>query len=285
MAAEQQRHPGVVWSFLRTFLGSFGLIFIPLPIGILRRQLCGRVDRDGKLEFYSHPDFICTMHLIWVGWVVTLGFLYNDFAHERGWMAIRDTFFSWPWLFVLCLTLIVLGLQFGRVALGFLIAAVVIVVLGLGLIQTLSNITLFKDIHGTIRKIPVSLDWGVPFVVSVILGVNFAAVAAWRRLNDRWTLKKISNYLEHENFQERDRTISKGAKTFVAVFPCLIRRYLFFGYGDIEVRSSTGSTLVDRIEGVLFARHYADLVKSRFAVTDVINEDAEEEDAVADEAL
>ena len=219
------RQPGVIWSFVRTFVGSIGLMLVPLPIGIFKRQLAGRVSSDGEMEFYSHPDFICTMHLIWVGWLVTLGAAYNDFAGAREWAQIPMNYLSWPWLFVLCVTLIVLGLQFGRVALGFLIAAIIIVLLGLGLAQALSATPIFEDIHRQLRRIPVEVQWGVPFVVSVVLGINFVSVAAWRRMNDRWSLKPIGNYLDHENFQEKDRTISKGAKTFVAVFPCLIRRY------------------------------------------------------------
>ena len=134
------------------------------------------------------------------------------------------------------------------------------------------------------------VEWGVPFVVSFVLGAVYVFMASWRRLNDCWNLKPVGNYLEHENFQEKDRTISKGAKTFVAVFPCLIRRYLYFGFGDIEVRSSTGTTIVDKIEGVLFAKRHADMILSQFATTDVSQaalaeaEEMEEEES-ADENL
>ena len=128
---------------------------------------------------------------------------------------------------------------------------------------------------------------GVPMVVSLILGIIFVFVATWRRMNDCWSIKAHGNYLEHENFQEKDRTISKGAKTFVAVFPCLMRRYLFFGYGNIEVRSSTGTTLIDLIDGVFFARYHADIIKFRFGTTDVSlsveEEETEEEEAAAAE--
>jgi hypothetical protein len=126
-------------------------------------------------------------------------------------------------------------------------------------------------------------------VISFVLGILFVCVAAWRRLNDRWSLKPTGNYLEHENFQEKDRTISKGAKTFVAVYPCLLRRYLLFGFGDIEVRSSTGEKIIDRIEGVFFARHHAEVIKVRFGTTDTRSAEAEaeemEDEVSEDEAL
>lgn len=288
MASE--RSPGLVKDFLLTFIGSIGLMFIPLPIGIFRRQLAGYVQPDGDLEFYSHPNFVCTMHLIWVGWLVTLGALYNDFAITRDLPEIPAGWLGWPWLFVLTVTIIVMGLRFARVAVGFLIASIAIILLGLALTQALSHVELFKQISQVLGRVKVNVDSGVPMVVSLVLGLVFVSVAAWRRMNDRWLLKPTGNYLEHENFQEKDRTIAKGAKTFVAVFPCLVRRYLMFGFGDIEVRSSTGTTLIDRIEGCFFARRHADIVKFRFSTTDIdlgrhAEEAEEEEEAAAEELM
>ena len=283
MASER---PGVVWKFFRMFLASIGLMFIPLPVSIFRRQLAGKHTEGGDLEFYSHPNFVCTMHLIWVGWVVTLGVAYNDWAEAHEWSQIPVNLLSWPWIVVLCVTLIVMGLQFARVAVGFLLAAFLVTSLGLWLLQLLSNIQFIKAIKDFVfERINVELHWGVPMVVSFILGGTFVCVAAWRRMNDRWLLKPTGNYLEHENFQERDRTIAKGAKTFIAVFPCLLRRYLMFGFGNIEVRSSTGTTLIDRIEGVFFARRHADVIKYRFGTTDIsMDADAESEEAEEDDA-
>lgn len=286
--AEKQRS-GIVTQFIKRFVGRIGLLFFPLPIGLFRRQLAGRTDDHGELQFFSHPDFVCTMHLIWVGWLVTLGEFYNDFATSHEWGQIPSGFLSWPWLFVLTVTIIVMGLQFARVAVGFLLAAILITGLTLILSETLSDVAVFHTIHDILKRIPVTVAWGVPMVVSFILGLVFVSVASWRRMNDCWSLQARGNYLEHENFQEKDRTISKGAKTFVAVFPCILRRYLLFGYGNIEVRSSTGTTLVDQIEGVFYARHHADIIKNRFAVTDTQDAEAEEEEAdeeaAADEVL
>lgn len=277
--------PGLVRIFLRRFFGSIGLMFFPLPFGIFRRQLAGKAIEGGTMEFYSHPNFVCTMHLIWVGWAVTLGSMINKIFEKagdaEGSELIPGDVLSWLWLTVLVVTIIVMGLEFSRVAVFFLIAALLVAGLGLWLIQALADVPVFKDIAHIIELVPVSLEWGVPMVISFILGFMFVCVAAWRRMNDCWSLKAKGNYLEHENFQEKDRTISKGAKTFVAVFPCLLRRYLFFGYGDIEIRSSTGTTLIDRIDGVFFARHHADIVKFRFGTTDV-STDAEEEESEED---
>ncbi|MFQ5734089.1 MAG: hypothetical protein ACE5KM_19310 [Planctomycetaceae bacterium] len=283
MADRQQS--GLLWQFLRKFIGGIGLAFVPLPFWIFKRQLAGRIDREGTMEFFSHPNFICTMHLIWVGWLMTLGVLYNHFAEEHEFAMINVRVLSWPWITVLLLTLIVMGLQFGRVQIGFLVAAIAVSGLGLALIESMNeDVAIFAAIRNAWIKIDVKTEWGLPLVTSAVLGLLFAAVAAWRRLNDRWSLQATGNYLEHENFQEKDRTISKGAKTFVAVYPCLMRRYLLFGFGDIEVRSSTGEKIIDRIEGVLFARHHAEIIKTRFGTTDTRFADAEEEEAQEDEA-
>lgn len=284
------KQPGIVREFLTKFVGSIGLMFIPLPIGIFRRQLAGKHTPAGGLEFYSHPNLVCTMHLIWVGWLVTLGEAFNEIAAKNEWNAhIPDRWLIWPWLIVLIVTLIVMGLKFGRVQLGFLIAALAVSLLGLWLLQVLSARDIFGGILRTLRGVPVVVQWGVPMIVSFALGVCFVGVAAWRRMNDKWTLKPVGNYLEHENFQEKDRTISKGAKTFVAVYPCLLRHYLMFGFGDIEVRSSTGSKIIDRIEGVFFARQHAEVIKRQFATTDIEAlaeaEEAQEDEEAADEAL
>lgn len=285
-----QRPPGLISQFLRKFFGSIGLVFIPLPFGIFRRQLAGKIDRGGTLEFYSHPYFICTMHLIWIGWVMALGALYNEWAEANEYAQISSRLLTWPWLITLIVTFIMMGMRFGRVQVGFLVAAVAVVGLTLALVETMGDVDIFEYIGQFLTDIRVRVDSGVPLVVSTVLGILFAGMAAWRRLNDRWSLKATGNYLDHENFQEKDRTISKGAKTFVAVYPCLLKRYLLFGYGDIEVRSSTGAKLIDRIEGVLFAKHHAEIVKTRFGTTDTRFSDAEadevqEDEEAADEAL
>ncbi|MEE3283276.1 MAG: hypothetical protein VX311_01750, partial [Planctomycetota bacterium] len=73
-----------------------------------------------------------------------------------------------------------------------------------------------------------------------------------------------------------------GAKTFVHTWPCLLRRLRLFGYGEIEVRDSRGTTEVERIEGIFWAKNVSDLLKSKFQTTDVsvamqVEEEEEEE--------
>lgn len=291
----EDRQPGVFWQFLRTFFGSIGLLVFPLPFGIFRRQLAGKLNAEtGEMEFYSHPNFICVMHLIWVGWIVTICGYFNEVASNKDWnLEIPPDLLGWTWLLVLLLTLVVMGLRFGRVQIGFLVLAIIIVILGLVALQLFGDWNIIRTLRVRISAAHPQVSKGVPMVTSLVLGVLFVCVVTWRRMNDRWSLKERGNYLEHENFQEKDRSISKGAKTFVAVFPCLLKRYLLFGFGDIEVRSSTGTKLIDRIEGVMFAKHHSDVIKRRFGTTDIQAMAAEEqeeeqgdiEDVVSDDVL
>jgi hypothetical protein len=257
----QTTHSRSIASVFADFLGNFILVFVPLPIGFLRRKLAGRVTSSGDQEFYSHPNFVCTCHLVWVGWVVAAAGVYNQQALPRDWPQLPVQWMSWLWVVVVVLTMLVMGLKFGRVACGFLAAAATIAVLGITIAELKVQTPLTAAFLAVLGQIPMHLDWGVPMLTSLVLGLVFAAVATWQTVNDRWILPSRGHHIEHVIFQYRDRSISKGAKSFVAQFDCLVRRYLFFGYGDIEVRSSLGNTVVDRIEGVFFATQHAERMK------------------------
>ena len=283
------KHP-LTWQSIQSlvvyFLGNLILVFLPLPLGLLRRKLVGRIDANGDLEFYSHPNFVCTCHLVWVGWLVSFAGLYNQIAALRGWNVLPVNWLSWLWMLVLVFTLVVLGLKFGRVACGFLAAAATIAVLGIIIAELKVEVPLTVSFLYSLGCIPMQLDWGVPMLTSLVLGMIFASVATWQSVNDRWILPVRGNYIEHVNFQQRDRSISKGAKSFVAQFDCLVRRYLFFGYGDIQVRSALGNTIIDEIEGVFFATHHAERMKHHLSITDVAvateDELEEEQEATLD---
>lgn len=268
-----------VRSFIAACFGNILLTVLPIPWGPMRSRMVGRVTPQGDLEFYSHPNFVCVCHLIWIGWGVTLAGLYNEYADGRDWRPLPVAWLSWLWVIVLAATLLVLGLKFGRVACGFLAAFVTIAVLGVTIAELEIQTPISALVVEWLGRVPMQLDWGVPCMTSLVLGVVLMAVTAWQAMNDRWILPARGNYIEHVNFQYRDRSISKGAKSFVAQFDCLVRRYLLFGYGDIEVRSATGSGVIDRIEGVFFAAAHAEWMKRRFSATDVtIAADEELED-------
>jgi hypothetical protein len=285
---------GVLWTMfvrvLKEFYRYIIVVFLPIPVRYLaRKQLAFRDyktdDGKGQLEFYSQPNFVTTIHLIWVGWVVAAFGLYNRIVHGSAIPEFSQTIMdglSWFWLTVLCITVLVLGIQFGRVASGFLLTTIVIVVMGMLLWEQVSDVEVVKLTAENAKKIDVTLGWGVPMVVSAVLGITMLLSSIWQQLDDRWIVAHQGNFLEHENFQLKDRTIQKGAKTFIHTWPCLLRRFLLFGYGEIEVRDSRGTTEVERIEGIFWAKGVSDLLKSKFQTTDVsvamqVEEEEEEE--------
>jgi len=216
---------------------------------------------------------VTTIHLIWVGWVVAAFGLYNHFVHGADnipeFSATVMDGLSWFWLFVLCVTVLVMGIHFGRVASGFLLTTIVIIVMATLLWEQIGDVEIIKSAKVQAEKIDVTLGWGVPMVVSAVLGLTMLLSSVWQQLDDRWIVAHQGNFLEHENFQQKDRTIQKGAKTFIHTWPCLLRRFLLFGYGEIEVKDSRGITEVERIEGIFWAKTVSELLKSKFQTTDV----------------
>ena len=110
--------------------------------------------------------------------------------------------------------------------------------------------------------------------------------STWQQLNDQWEVAHQGNFLEHENFAAKDLTIQKGAKTFIHSWPCLVKRFLLFGYGEIEVRDSRGQTMIAEIKGVIGAYFVSNELKTRFETTDVsgfetiVLAEEEEEEAI-----
>lgn len=267
-----------------SFLSNLLVMFVPLPVGPCRCKLVGRRSRCGDIEFYSHPRFVCCMHLIWFGYLVAaVGVLYDFVLPATFSSGVLMKTLTWIWLLILLGTIASMGLDFGRVACGFIAAAVVIVALTFVLLRFLLGLPALGSHVGLLRSIPIEVSWGVPCMVSFMLGLTYAAVVTWQSINDRWILPCRGNFLEHVNFQHSDRAISKGAKNFVAVFPCLLRRYLNFGYGDIEVYVSGRAVPVDRIEGVFFASYHTQRIKQLFSTTDVTVDEAAEEEMLEEQ--
>lgn len=188
-------------AWLRRFISNIGLLLVPLPLGPLRSKLVGRFNTDSGVEFYSHPPFILTCHLIWLGWLVTLLGLYNLAAISNAWWIIPMDLFNWLWVLAVLCTIIVLGLEFNRVACGFLAAGVVIAGLLGMILEAQVHFPLSETFYKIASEIPVVIEWGVPLMVSLVLGALFTGVATCQRLNDRWRLPSVGNYIEHLNFQ------------------------------------------------------------------------------------
>jgi hypothetical protein len=272
------------------------VVFLPIPVkGLAKQQLSytspprgesgkrdKRGERGGALRFVPQQPLVATMHVIWIGWLVGAGTLYNHLVDDQN-LHLSDSVINgleWVWIGAICLTVLMMGLDFGRVAFGFLIAVTVVAVLSVLLYEQVGEVELVKQVAESLKKIDVELGWGVPIIVSAVLGVSMMISSTWQQLNDQWEVAHQGNFLEHENFAAKDLTIQKGAKTFIHSWPCLVKRFLLFGYGEIEVRDSRGQTMIAEIKGVIGAYFVSNELKKRFQTTDVelaIVEEEEEE--------
>ncbi|HAB14401.1 MAG TPA: hypothetical protein DCE47_22180 [Planctomycetaceae bacterium] len=262
------------FTVIKNFYRYLIVVFLPIPVRFLaRKQLAFVVDKNdsNRLEFFSQPNLVTAIHMIWVGWLVGACALYNHLQTNEDYQLTQSVIhgLEWVWIVVLCLTILVMGIQFGRVAAGFLLTSIVIFILSVLLYEQMGEVEILNKAQGLLEGVDVALGWGVPILVSLVLGVTMLFSSIWQQLDDRWTVAQQGNFLEHENFQQKDRTIQKGAKTFIHSWPCLLRRFLLFGFGEIEVRDSRGQTAIERIEGVFWAKGVSERLKSRFESTDV----------------
>ena len=281
------RLPGIrpLRRLLVEFVGGIGLVLFPLPFSIFRRKLVGCYQPDGNLVFFCHPRLVVCMHLIWVGWLVALFTGLNTLFLQYGWdFRLPVAWVIWLWLAVLLVTIIALGVDLGRVAVGYLLLTLVVGGLGLMVLQLWRHIPVFARVWWALKSLPIGIEWGVPFAASLVIGLAFALMAAWQRLNDIWTLSPESNYLEHSTFESTDDQIPKGAKIIRANYACLLKKYLFCGYGDILVMDYQGAKPIRTIHGVLFASWHERALMTRLKTTRVDAVDEEHQAQLEEEA-
>ena len=184
--SNEERERSLPVAFTLALLANVLLVFIPLPIGPMRRRLIGysRKRKSGRdTVFFCHPDIVCTAHLIWVGWVVAAAGAYNVIMLGQNWWVVPMQPLFWLWVGTLLLTIVVLGLRFDVVACGFLAAGTLVsVTLGL-LLQHRVESEVFGQFYQALEAIPIDLAWGVPMFVSLVLGFVFAGVTAWQTIN------------------------------------------------------------------------------------------------------
>jgi hypothetical protein len=259
-------------SHLLPFLLNLIFVFLPLPIPGLRRRLSGFEHPDGTIEFFGRrDDTLCFAHLIWVGWCVAIGGWYNQAIAGvvSGWPAIPERWLNAPWVLTLIVTLLVLALRFDRAACVFLAAKATIFLLTMLLIESRTETRMLSLIVDAVNRIPVSIDWGIPATLSGSLGLVLAIYVSWSQMNERWLIPRFGNTIENLSFEQQDRTIAREATEFRVHYPCLVRKHLLFGMGDIEIYSAVNHRLLERIPGVLFAERIATVIRNRLSVTDV----------------
>ena len=272
-------------ALFRGFLGAIGLWIIPYPIFVFRRSLAGRTSRNGDMEFYCHPRFAITSHVIVMGWLVTLGVVLFDNSQTVQW-------FVWPWLLIIGFTFVAMGRNWEIISSIIVGGGILLVIAVLVILEMLGDWALFRPILDMWKQIPVEVDWGVPFILSFCLGFLYVLMACYQRVDNVWRLPASGNLLDHYRFERSDTSISKGGKTFRADWPCMLKKWFFFGYGNILILDAHSKRVLHRIEGVFSAHKHAEILKHRFATTDTreATEDElaaseEQEEIAADELL
>lgn len=262
---------------LVTWIGTLLLVFLPLPFGPMKRAMVGRETNAGY-QFYCHPRFLLTMHLVWSGWLVGAIVGLNLLFPLMGlsW-SIPLGYFGAFWLVVLLLTILVMGIDFSRVGVGFLFGGLITLVVVMWAAQAQFQLPVFGWVFSRLGELDVTIGWGIPVTSSAFFGIWFAVITTWRRMEDVWQIEN-GNYLNHYRFQRRDAAIPKAAKSFAASWPCLLARFLFFGWGDVVINDYKGDRVIREIQGVLFASHHAETIMAEFRRTDVtVGEDADEQ--------
>ena len=265
---------------------SLVVVFLPIPLpGLAKRQLSFTKPKKGALRFVPQQRLVATMHVIWIGWLVGAGTLYNHLVDDPKNHLSESVIngLEWAWIVAICLTVLMLGLDFGRVAFGFLLAVILVLVLSVLLYEQVGEVEIVKQAVDSLKQVDVELGWGVPIIVSGVLGISLMISSTWQQLDDQWEVAHQGNFLEHENFAAKDLTIQKGAKTFIHSWPCLVKRFLLFGYGEIEVRDSRGQTMIAEIKGVIRAISVSNELKRRFETTDIRQFDEALQDAIYEE--
>ena len=231
------------------------LAVFPYPVGPARRLLGYRTHgATYSLEFCSLGNFICMAHLIAMGWLVGLVALFRDVSPIAE-AALKPA--VWLWLVVLLLTVVVLAFKVDRYLLSLLISWMVACGLLLLVVELASGAPVVEMLSLGAASIPMRIDWGVPVLTSLSLGLLYALAATWAKLNDHWYISRAedNNQIHHDNFERRDCSIFLIGKTLVAEYPCLLRKYLFFGFGNLQFRNSAGK-ITDHIAGVIFAERH-----------------------------
>ena len=261
-------------NLLKGCLSTAALTFCPLPIGPMSRKLVGGVDSRAEFEFFSHPNLMLTTHLIIVGWLIGLSAWCEPYFIAQFGVRLSPAVLGWCWTITLLLTILVLSLRFDRIVCGYIVAVVTILALTFWLVQIGIQLPVWATIGTGVHRLPIHVGWGLPVATSTVLGLIFAGVASWQSVNSCWRVRATGNYLERISFENRDEVFARGGKNFVAVYDCLLRRWLFFGFGAIEIRGASSHKLWYRIEGVYFASRVADELTRRPFIPDFATADA-----------
>jgi hypothetical protein len=237
-----------------------------MPLWWLVSKVLRRPQAERMLMFHPYPRFVVSLPLIVIG-AVTAGLFHlrANWPGHLGWIA--PELLGWIYWLTVFVTCVAWGFNVGRTAFYFLVSTIVIVVLACGWIQSARDVAIWSNVRWFFRAFHVSLDPGGPLLLSFCLLVVFFGMAVWQRFNDEW--RQMGNHLEHTRQLKTDYSMNCIGKTVVEDYPCLLKRWLCLGYGNIIIMDSEGKRVVRLIEGVLFCRRRTRIIRKHLSLVDM----------------
>lgn len=235
-----------------------------------------------EVVFYSYPKLL----FIWP--LLLVGPLFWFLAAPGASPALLEVL-GWVYLLAVVLVILTIGVDFER-NIAFFWAVVILLFYFLGLwLSEKSGFTLFGNLFRLFAGLDVSYSRGLGMAASLLLGLPYAVMLVWARLQHRWRI--THNEFERFSWGRADDSLARGAKRVRSTYPDLLE-LLLCGSGTLVVYSATGRTELVRIRNVPLLplkRRRIDKILEQTAVTAtpdsvLVDEeaDAEKEESVAE---
>ena len=190
-----------------------------------------------EVVFHTYPKLL----FIWP--IILAGLLFWPLAGIEG----ADAVLGWLYLLTVAIVILTLGIDLERDHAAFwLIVFIAFFFLGRWL-EDAQGFTFFGDIYRWFVSLDVRYNAGFGVSMSVLLGIPYAVMIVWSRLQHKWRI--THNEFEHYSWGRADDSLARGAKRVRSTYPDLLE-LLLFGAGTLIVYSATGRSELRRIPHV-----------------------------------
>ncbi len=193
-----------------------------------------------SVVFHSYPKLLFCWPLIVAGpifWLLTK-------------TPVPPEVLGWGYLTIATLVFLAMGIDIER-NFAFVIGVIVLLIFFLGLwLQSSQHFEFFGNIFGWLLGMGVKYDdnvRGLGLGLSIALGIPFAFMLVWSRLQDKWRI--THNDFEHLVWGRSDDSLARGAKRVRTTYPDLLE-LLLAGAGTLIIYSASGQTELLRIQHV-----------------------------------
>lgn len=199
-----------------------------------------RAKRPKAVVFYSYPKLIFCWPLIVLGLAF---YFFTSPESTDGKLAAL----GWIYLLVSFFVILTVSVDIERNYAAFwLVAFGLFFFLGRWL-QDVQGFTLFGDVYSWFGDLEVRYSRGMGLAMSILLGVPYAVMLVWARLQHKWRV--THNEFEHYSWGRADDSLARGAKRVRTTYPDLLELVLA-GAGTMIVYSASGNTELRRIHHI-----------------------------------